>query len=258
VNELIDFFHCAAEDRRHGATEIERRLISGLLAESGRWTVPDLASGARRLLEGQPAMANLRNLARVLAGDRLTVTRQQLERRSKLLAELDRRFAASAREFIEGAARIVTISRSSAVAAVLEGAWRFGWRGETVIFDGVPVGSGSDQMQRLAETMEHLQAPPDSVISEWLVGIGIKVVIGADAVSPRRLVNATGTRTLLELAAAGSVPVAVVADSGKDLPDDEIDWVVASSPVVVEEGTGRRRPIFEVIPVNLVSMRISE
>lgn len=258
MNELIDFFHCAAEDRRHGATEIERRLISGLLADSGRWTVPDLASGAQRLLEGQPAMANLRNLARVLAGDRLTVTRQRLERRSKLLAELDQRFAACAREFIEGAARIVTISRSSAVAAVLEGAWRFGWRGETVIFDGVPVGSGSDQMQRLAETMEHLQAPPDSVISEWLVGIGIKVVIGADAVSPRRLVNATGTGTLLELAAASSVPVAVVADSGKDLPDDEIDWVVASSPVVVEEGTGRRRPIFEVIPVNLVSMRISE
>jgi translation initiation factor 2B subunit (eIF-2B alpha/beta/delta family) len=113
-------------------------------------------------------------------------------------------------------------------------------------------------MQRLAETMEHLQAPPDSVISEWLVGIGIKVVIGADAVSPRRLVNATGTRTLLELAAVRSVPVAVVADSGKDLPDDEMDGVVASGPVVVEEGTGRRRPIFEVIPVNLVSMRISE
>jgi len=203
-------------------------------------------------------MANLRNLARVLASDRLTVTRQRLERRSKLLAELDQRFAASAREFIEGAARIVTISRSSAVAAVLEGAWRCGWRGETVIFDGVPVGSGPDQMKRLAETMEHLQAPPDSVISEWLVGIGIKVVIGADAVSPRRLVNASGTRTLLELAAASSVPVAVVADSGKELPDDEIDGVVASGPVVVEEGTGRRLPIFEVIPVNLVSMRISE
>lgn len=203
-------------------------------------------------------MANLRNLARVLASDRLTVTRQRLEGRSKLLAELDQRFATSGREFIESAARIVTISRSSAVAAVLEGAWRCGWRGETVIFDGVPVGSGSDQMKRLAESMEHLQAPPDSVISEWLVEIGIKVVIGADAVSPRRLVNAVGTRTLLELAAASSIPVAVVADSGKDLPDDEIDGVVASGPVVVEEGTGRRRPIFEVIPVNLVSMRISE
>lgn len=258
MSELRDLFRRAAEDRRHGATEIERRLISGLLADSGRWTAPDLAAGARRLLEGQPAMANLRNLARVLASDRLTVTRQRLEKRSKLLAELDRRFAASAREFIEGAARIVTISRSSAVAAVLEGAWRRGWRGETVIFDGVPVGSGPDQMKRLAETMEHLQAPPDSMISEWLVGIGIKVIIGADAVSPRRLVNASGTRNLLELAAAGSVPVAVVADSGKDLPDVEIDGVVASGPVVAEEGTGRRRPIFEAIPVNLVSIRITE
>ncbi len=62
MNSLDAHFDRAAEDRRHGAVEIERRLISGLPADSEHWAAPGLASGARRLLEGQPAMANLRNL----------------------------------------------------------------------------------------------------------------------------------------------------------------------------------------------------
>jgi translation initiation factor 2B subunit (eIF-2B alpha/beta/delta family) len=175
-----------------------------------------------------------------------------------LLVELDQRFAASAWPLIEGASRILTISRSSAVAAVLEGAWRRGWRGETVVFDGVPAGSGADQAIRLAATLEHLHTPPDSTASRWLTGPGIRVVVGADAVSPLRLVNAGGTRALLELADAGSAPVIVVADSGKNLPDAEIDLMLASGPEVIEEDTGRRRPIFEPIPFRLVSTRISE
>ena len=62
MNPLDSHFDRAAEDRLHGAVEIERRVISGLLADAGRWTARDPASGARRLPEGQPAMANLRNL----------------------------------------------------------------------------------------------------------------------------------------------------------------------------------------------------
>ena len=62
MNSLNAHFNRAAGNRRHGAVEIERRLISGLLADSEHWTAPGLASGARRLLEGQPAMSNLRNL----------------------------------------------------------------------------------------------------------------------------------------------------------------------------------------------------
>ena len=58
----------------------------------------------------------------------------------------------------------------------------------------------------------------------------------------------SGTRNLLELAAVRAIPVIVVADSGKDLPDDEIDEMLAASPEVIEEGTGRRWPIFEAAP----------
>jgi translation initiation factor 2B subunit (eIF-2B alpha/beta/delta family) len=255
---LASLFDRAARDRRHGAAEIEIRLIADLLAEQGRWTAPDLAAGARQLLAGQPAMANLRNLARELARGEPAAARDWLQRRSVLLSELDERFAAAAGPVIEGAGRVLTISRSSAVAAVLEGAWRRGWRGEAVVFDGSAAGGGVDQAARLARRMGRVHAQPDSTMARWLAGDRICVLVGADAVSTERLVNVSGTWPLLELAAARSVPVVVVADSGKDLPDDEIDELLAECPEAVEAGSGRRWPIFEAVPLEFVSRRIRE
>ena len=258
MGSLDTLFDCAAKDRRHGAAEIERRLVSTLLREQHRWTASDLVSGAKRLLAGQPAMANLRNLAREFACGDLATAHEFLQRRSVLLSELDERFAAATWSLIEGTNRLLTISRSSAVAAVLEGAWRRGWRGETVVFDGSPVGGGADQAIRLAERMDHVCSQPDSNMPGWLTDSKTRVLVGADAVSPERFVNVSGTAALLELAVSRSIPVLVVADSGKNLPDDEIDELLASGPEVVDEGTGRRRPLFEAIPIDLVSTRISE
>ena len=258
MSSLDTIFDRAVEDRRCGASEIERRLVADLLREQHRWTASDLISGAKRLLAGQPTMANLRNLAREFARGDLATAHQWLQSRSVLLSGLDERFAAAAWPLIEGSNRLLTISRSSAVAAVLEGAWHRGWRGDTVVFDGSPAGGGAGQATRLAERMDHVYSQPDSIMPGWLAGSKIRVLIGADAVSPERLVNVSGTAALLELAVSRSVPVFVVADSGKDLPDDEINELLASGPEVVDEGTGRRWPLFEAIHFDLVSTRISE
>lgn len=258
MDRLNSLFDGAADDRRHGAAEIELRLIAELMAERPSWTAGDLASGAARLLAGQPAMANLRNLARELARGDLAGLHAWMERRWSLFAELDERFAAAAWPLIENAGRVLTISRSSAVAAVLEGAWRRGWRGETVVFDGSAAGGGGDQAARLSETMDGVRSQPDATVAGWFTGAGVRVLIGADAVSSRRLVNVSGTCNLLEIASSRTVPVIVVADSGKDLPDDEIDEMLAEGPDVVERGAGRRWPIFEATPIELVTDRIRE
>ena len=258
MSSLNALFDHASADRRHGASEIERSLVTALLDERRSWTAAGLASGARRLLSGQPAMANLRNLARELEGGDLENLDRWMRRRSVLLAELDGRLANSAWPLIATSRRVLTISRSSAVAAVLVGGWRRGWRGETVVFDPSPAGGGVDQAGRLSEEMDHVRSQPDSATPRWLAGGGVLVLVGADAVSPERLVNVGGTTALLELAAVRSVPVVVVADSGKDLPDAEIDEVLCSGPEVVEEGTGRRRPLFEAAAMDLVTERIRE
>lgn len=251
-------FDRAANDRRHGAGEIELRLIAGLLDPSCGFTALDLVSGAERLLEGQPAMANLRNLARELARGDVASAVDWLERRWRLLSELDERFAAAAWPFVEGAGRLLSISRSSAVAAVLEGAWRRGWRGETVVFDGRATGGGVAQAAALAERMGRVRAQPDSTMAGWFAGDDVRVVVGADAISPERLVNVGGTRNLLELASVHEVPVIVIADSGKDLPDDEIDGLLAAGPEMIDDRTQRRWPIFESAPLELVTTRIRE
>jgi len=258
MSSLEPLFHRAADDRVHGASEIERALIDALLAVRGGWTASGLARGAECLRNGQPAMANLRHLARELDRDDLATIEKDLRRRQALLLRLDGRLAAAARPVIESARRVVTLSRSSAVAAVLEDAWRRGWRGETVVFDGSPAGGGADQAARLAETLDRVRSQPDAAMPSWIGGGGVVVLIGADAVSPQRIVNVVGTASLLAHAAAGSTPVVVVADSGKDLPDDEIDELLGAVPEASEAGPGRRWPLFEAVSAGLVSRRIRE
>ena len=127
-----------------------------------------------------------------------------------------------------------------------------------MVFDGSAAGRGVDQAARLIAKMDGVHSQPDATMAGWFATAGVRVLIGADAVSRDRLVNVSGTRTLLELASDRSVPVIVVADSGKDLPDDEIDEMLAESPGVVEPGPGRRWPIFEAAPYELVTDRIRE
>ena len=258
MNELDLLFDAAASDRRCGAASVEIRLIDGLMRARRSWTTDDLVRGAAKLRVGQPAMANLRALARRLTENDPVIVELRLTERLAALHELDERLAANSWTLIEGCRRVLSLSRSSAVAAVLHGAWDRGWRGETVIFDGSRTGRGRDQARILAETLGGVHSQPDATMPGWLEGESNLVLIGADAVSPARLVNACGTVALLELAAARSVPVTVIADTGKDLADPEIDEILASGPTAVDDEPGRRWRVFEAAPFHLVTNRIHE
>jgi translation initiation factor 2B subunit (eIF-2B alpha/beta/delta family) len=258
MNETARLFNIASGDRRHGAAVIETRLIEGLLRARRVWTVDELVRGAAMLRAGQPAMANLRSLARRIVEDEPAVLETYMTQRLVVLGELDHRFAEEAWPHVEGCRRVLSLSRSSAVAAVLVGAWDRGWRGETVIFDGTRAGRGCDQARILAESIEGVRSLPDATMPGWLAGDKTLVVIGADAVSPRRLVNASGTAALLELAAARGVPTMVVADSGKDIADEEIDEILAVGPSASDEDPGRSWPVFEAVACRLATTRIHE
>lgn len=258
MTRVAGLIEAAATDRRHGAVEIERRLLKGLLNVAESWTPEELVRGAVELRDGQPAMANLRNLARWLNDHPLPALRERLELRARLLDDLGPQLAAAAWPMIEASRRLLTVSRSSAVAAVIAGARSRGWRGEVVVLDGSPAGRGQDLAADLAKIDVTVRSQPDAAAPRWLESEGVLVLVGADAVSPVRLVNACGTATLLELAAARAVPSVVAADTGKDLPDEEIDEILAAGPEAEEEGTGRRWPIFETAPMALVTRRINE
>ncbi len=222
---VLELFRRAALDRERGASEIEDGLVRGLLALSTRLDSGALVAGARLLAEGQPAMANLRSLAARAAAPAF---RRFLEQRAGVLDELPHRLAANAWPHIEGASTVVTISRSRTVAAVVEVARERGWGGSVVIQEGAVT-------------------PPSCLDASAVV-----VLVGADAIGPRRFINAAGTTMLMELAAARGVERVLAADSGKDVSEDILDDIANSLAL------HRERPAFEAIPMSLVSQRVHE
>ena len=254
-DEIIELFKTAAEDREHGALEIERNLIRDLLAVEGRLGLESLHRGFKMLAEGQPAMANLRAMAAWMAAVESPASCvSRLARRADVLEELPERLAANAWPVVENAQTVVTISRSSAVAAVVEGAWRRGWDGSVVVLDGTASGRGADQASRLSASGS-VVSRPDSAATQALREPSVVVVVGADAVGGRRFVNSAGTGDLLQAARCAGVATALVADSGKEVTEDVVDEIIRLSPLH-SEGPGREWPIFEAVPLELVTTRI--
>ncbi len=91
----------------------------------------------------------------------------------------------------------------------------------------------------------------------WLDMAEVVVLVGADAVGGRRFVNSAGTKDLLELARSGRCEAVLVADSGKDVGEDEVDEILGLSPLH-REGPGREWPIFEAVPLDLITARVTE
>jgi translation initiation factor 2B subunit (eIF-2B alpha/beta/delta family) len=255
-DDIVELFRWAATDRECGAGEIEQALVGGLLEHGAALEPESLYRGARLLAAGQPAMANLQSLAFAAESADPVVFVEWLQRRIEILSELPQRLAANGWPHLENVRMVATISRSTAVAAVVEGAWSRGWTGSVVVFDGSQSGRGPDQTSRLSRHgTAHSQ--PDATMPQWLDGEGTIVVVGADGVGPDAFVNAVGTRLLLELARNRGVERILAADSGKNVTRQTFDEMVEVMPAF-RDPTGRSWPVFEVIPLDLVTARISE
>jgi len=250
---VLELFRRAAADDERGASEIEKNLVRGLLALNRKLESGALKAGAEILAGGQPAMANLRSLAARAAAPDFDAW---LARRAGMLDELPNRLAANAWPHIECSNRVVTISRSSAVMAVVEGAWARGWRGSVVVLDGTSTGGGQDQARRLREFGAAVSRP-DATAPSCLDASAVVVVVGADAVGPRRFINAAGTTMVMELAAARGLERVLAADSGKDVSDQVLDEIADVLPNH-SDSPDRGWPVFEVIPMHLVSERVTE
>jgi len=253
-DEVLEAFRRAAGDRTHGAAEIEERLISDLLASRTSWTREALSSGAALLAEAQPAMAPLAALARRVSDGDMADVESFFEQRLAVLKMVPETLAARAMPWIDRAAVVVSISRSSAVAAVLEAAWRKGWTGTAVVLDGSSAGRGVEQTRVLAE-YGTVVSQPDAAVLHWLEVPGSLVVVGADAVGEDRFVNCIGTRMLVELARARGVPVLLIADRGKDVSEEKLESIAEALPMHWA-GPGREWTLFEVVPMDLVTARI--
>jgi len=259
---ILRLFEHAANDRNRGAAEIERILLTGIREHlrSGEVPAADLVRGADLLRRGQPCMANLRRISAMLER---RPTAEELAAwstsRINILSRLDEFFASHAAREINRRETLITISRSSAVFSAITGTARRGWKGRVFVLDGTPSGRGKDHAARLRETgLDAFSLPDGAILEAFDVPAGrLLVLCGADAIGPSRVINSQGTQVLAEIAGARSIARMLIADSHKDLPEEEFKVILDASPTA-DEGTGRSWPVFEAIPLELFDFRVNE
>jgi hypothetical protein len=165
----------AARDRRGGATEVAARAVNGLLEVAGDRARLDAAVAL--LLAGQPAMAPMWHLARAARTPDPAAALRELRR--QLEADADAAVVTAVAWLAARPGVVRTVSHSSLVDRVLA---RAGVAADTAPLGPAPVAAG--------------------------VGL-----VGADAIGPDALLNATGTLALARL-----VPTLVVTSGVKLVP----------------------------------------
>jgi hypothetical protein len=203
----------AAGDRQGGAMEVAARAVDGLLEVAA--DPPLLEEAVAVLLAGQPAMAPIWHLARAARAPDPAAALADLRRR--LVADADAAVTAATawlRHHLAGnRGPVATVSHSSLVDRVLTQAGREA-RARLQAQAGPPF-----SVRRLAPRRgSRAGAAP------------VAGVVGADAVGPRAILNAVGTREL-----AGWLPTLVVATAIKLVPGEVFDRLAG--------------PGFEVVPL---------
>ncbi len=174
----------AAGDRVHGAGEIAAQAIEGLLEAAASGDPELLEAGAAALLAGQPAMAPVWHVAMAARQpdpvEALVALRRRLSEETEAAAR-----AAVAWLRAHATGPVQTVSESSLVGLTL---------------------------RRLPQA-EPGGAPDGGPAGHGLVRYGLAGLVGADAIGPAALLNATGTAAL-----AAAYPTIVVATSIKLVP----------------------------------------
>lgn len=206
-----DILRRGAEDAEAGGADELRDLLDRL---------------AVRILDAQPAMAPLFHLgARVLRAaegseDLSAVRRHAVEAAVRFRQDLERSADEVARfavEILPEAGRVVTLSASSTVAAALTAAARRGGGLEVVCLESRPMSEGRDMARRLADAGVPVIHAVDA--AAWsLTRTSAAVLVGADSVGDRGVVNKIGSRALAAAARATGVPFHVFVDRTKLLP----------------------------------------
>lgn len=251
------------------AAEVMRRVAVRGPAESPAELRELLAQAAVRVLDAQPAMAPLVTLAtRVLESvdgvDELEDARREAARAAEAfrgaVENAVARAASRAARLFERSGRVVTISSSTTVRAALVEAAR-SVQLEVVCLESRPAGEGQAQARALAEAGVPVTFAVDAAADSLVVGSQC-VLLGADSVGDRGVVNKIGSRALARAARAHGVPVRVLADSTKFLPpgfpqplgDDRPRDEVWRAPVNV----GIWNRYFEIVPDDAVDEIVSE
>jgi hypothetical protein len=245
-DDLLNWADAIASNREAGASE----LLAGLLPLLGEAvaTGQDATRAVVRIVcTGQPAMAALWNASAAAVAEfetpgRFARVRAEMERAPRALTRMA---AAVLKDALggEGRPRVLTLSYSSNVAAVL--AVIAGERPlDVVCSESLPGGEGSRMRDRLRAAGAEVELVADALLTTYLPA-GAAVVVGADAMSAQDWTNKAGTLGLAAAASAIGKDVYVIASRDK-----------AQAPALRDRVTLPRE--FERTPVGLATLFLTD
>lgn len=243
---------------------IQRRLSE---AESPDQVRTDLPAFAQKLVNAQPAMASIRNLAREIletapASDPPTIA-ALIDEFTQTLQESTGEIARRAVELIPESGHVATISRSSTVLETLKIARTRGKKPRVVCPESRPLNEGVAMAQELSRCRIEATLCADAM-APALVDECDLVLVGGDALAPQGLVNKVGTYAMALAAREAHVPVAALLGAQKLLERFHPGWIPTMDPDEIfadRNESGHLRVVnryFELTPLALIRHIVTE
>ena len=244
-----------------GAAWSAFRAIKGLLDayDAGGLECSAVDELSNAIISSNPSMASLYWVAWALVeGCRTGDPGPALRRLLFELQETRRRIPDIALEIFKGSPRILTMSYSSNVEAVLLAAHRSGSLGPVYVLESRPGGEGVVLASRLRARGVPVQLIPDALLHVYAERADFALV-GADSVTlDGCLVNKAGTRLLALTARALGKHVAVVFEPYKIHPERGCGEVPLLERIYRVEGWGDTLvPVFDETPGEFLSLGIT-
>lgn len=208
-----------AADREHGASEIADRALDALAALAAEADEPleALAEAGAGLVEAHPAMAPLLHLANDVCVGYQADGDAVFERLDRERGRRARALAQAGAERIGVDDVVATYSRSGTVLDALRRAIDDGPRFRVVTSEARPGGEGRSVAAELARAGIDVTLTYDAALP-GLVREADRLIVGADSICTRGLVNKAGTGVLVREADRAGVPADVLAGTDKLLP----------------------------------------
>jgi len=249
-------------ERVRGAAWSARKAAEAFitLAESGDPGSRGMERAASMIIEANPGMASLYNVARLAmeayAQNGIGGVDEAARRFIEYQSETSRKIALEAQKILPRGIVVATISFSSNVYAAL--AYAGGKLGKAVVLESRPGGEGVFLAKELKRRRVEVELVPDSSMHVFLKDVDL-VLVGADTVTwDACLYNKVGTRLLIEAAKRREIPVAGVFEAYKIHPAKKCGEV---EPVATEyevEGYGTIiTPLFDHTPPALIDAMIT-
>ena len=255
-----------AGDHQSGATHLAERALRAfdLLVASGDLDRAGVQELARRLEEAQPAMASVRNVARMAARFLIETPDKWPSFRDAMQQQLDEGRRKAGRNFVkllERPATILTLSRSTNVFECLGAAHAKGLLQEVFILESRPLREGVEFARDLHEAGVNVAVIADGAAGSF-IGAATMALSGADTVFiDGSVVNRAGTFPLAALCRAAGKPFYAACETFKiDTTRSAKDWKPPpeQDPTEIAADVPARNPYFDLTPGALVAGIVTE